>query len=98
MIFWREIVIFHTKHPKKISRLPPLGAIFLCAPPNLKSWIRPIETKYSFIEAGHYKPTNCTPHQNVAIIVFVYKEVGSEIQFKIFLNNVPGSAPENDNN
>ena len=47
-----------------------------------------IETKYSFIEAGHYKPTNCTPHQSVAIIVFVYKEVGSEIQFKIFLNNV----------
>jgi hypothetical protein len=27
---------------KKISRLPPLGAIFLSTPPpNLKSWIRP---------------------------------------------------------
>ena len=34
MIFWRKIVIFHTKYPKKISRLPPLGAIFfLSAPP-----------------------------------------------------------------
>ena len=27
--------------PQKFSRLPPLGAIFLSAPPNLKSWIRP---------------------------------------------------------
>jgi hypothetical protein len=60
MIFWRKIVIFHTKYPKnvraslrnwkkydflaynhdfsheipqKFSRLPPLGAIFLSAPP-----------------------------------------------------------------
>jgi hypothetical protein len=42
MIFWRNIMIFHTKYPKKISRLPPLGAIFLSAPPpNLKSWNRP---------------------------------------------------------
>jgi hypothetical protein len=69
MIFWRKIVIFHTKYPnnfraslrnwkkiwffgvkswfftrntQQISRLPPLGAIFLSAPPpNLKSWIRP---------------------------------------------------------
>jgi hypothetical protein len=42
MIFWRKIVIFHTKYQKKNSRLPPLGAIFLSAPPppNLKSWIR----------------------------------------------------------
>jgi hypothetical protein len=28
MIFWRKIVIFHTKYPK-------------VHPPNLKSWIRP---------------------------------------------------------
>ena len=69
MIFWRKIVIFHTKYPnnfraslrnwkrydflasnrdfsheihQKFSRLPPLEAIFLSAPPpNLKSWIRP---------------------------------------------------------
>jgi hypothetical protein len=41
MIFWRKIVILHTKYPKQISRLPSLGAIFLSAPPNLKSWIRP---------------------------------------------------------
>lgn len=47
-----------------------------------------METKYSFIEAGHHRPPNCTPHQNVAIIVFVYKEVDSENQFQIFLNNV----------
>ena len=32
-IFWRKIVIFHTKYPKKISRLPPLGAICLSAHP-----------------------------------------------------------------
>ena len=32
MIFWRKIVIFHTKYPN----------FFKCAPPpNLKSWIRP---------------------------------------------------------
>ena len=33
MIFWRKIVIFHTKYPQNFSRLPPLGAIFLSAPP-----------------------------------------------------------------
>jgi hypothetical protein len=33
MIFWRQIVIFHTKYRKLFSRLPPLGAIFLSAPP-----------------------------------------------------------------
>ena len=32
MIFWCKIVIFHTKYPHKF---------FKCAPPNLKSWIRP---------------------------------------------------------
>ena len=31
--FWRKIVIFHTKYQKKISRLPPLGAIFDVRPP-----------------------------------------------------------------
>jgi hypothetical protein len=29
MIFWRKIVIFHMKYPKKISRLSLLGSIFL---------------------------------------------------------------------
>jgi hypothetical protein len=33
-IFWRKNVIFHTKYPKNI---------FLSAPPNLKSWIRPFQ-------------------------------------------------------
>jgi len=33
MICLRKIVIFHTKYPQKCSRLPPLGAIFLSAPP-----------------------------------------------------------------
>jgi hypothetical protein len=33
MIFWRKIVIFHTKYPKACSRLPPLGRIFLITPP-----------------------------------------------------------------
>jgi hypothetical protein len=33
---------FFTWNTLKISRLPPLGAIFLSVPPpNLKSWIRP---------------------------------------------------------
>jgi hypothetical protein len=34
---------FFTRNTPKFSRLPPLGAIFLSAPPppNLKSWIRP---------------------------------------------------------
>jgi hypothetical protein len=33
---------FSHEIPQNISRLPPLGAIVLCAPPhNLKSWIRP---------------------------------------------------------
>jgi hypothetical protein len=32
MIFWRKIVIFHTKKKQNFSRLPPLGTIFLSAP------------------------------------------------------------------
>ena len=32
--FWRKIVIFHKKYPNKFSHLPPLGAIFLSAPPQ----------------------------------------------------------------
>ena len=32
MIFWRKIVIFHTKYPKNF-RVSPLSAIFLSAPP-----------------------------------------------------------------
>ena len=35
MIFWRKIVIFHTKYPKNFRAPPPLGAIFLSAPPPL---------------------------------------------------------------
>jgi hypothetical protein len=44
MIFWRKIVILHTKYPTNFRaslRSPP---IFLSAPPpspNLISWIRP---------------------------------------------------------
>ena len=35
-IFWRKIVIFHTKYPKHFRNY------FKCTPPpNLKSWIRP---------------------------------------------------------
>jgi hypothetical protein len=34
IIVWRKIVIFHTKYPTNF---------FKCAPPNLKSWIRPWE-------------------------------------------------------
>jgi hypothetical protein len=33
MIFCRKIVIFSHEIPQKFSRLPPLGAIFLSAPP-----------------------------------------------------------------
>ena len=36
MIFWRKIVIFPTKYPNNF---------FKCAPPNLKSWIRPCYIK-----------------------------------------------------
>jgi hypothetical protein len=34
--------------PQNLSRLPPLGAIFLSAPPNLTSWIRLCE-RYIYI-------------------------------------------------
>ena len=30
---WRKNVILHTKYPKQISRLPPLGAIFFKSAP-----------------------------------------------------------------
>jgi hypothetical protein len=44
MIFWRKIVIFHTKYPKKFRTSLRSAQVFKCArhpPPNLKSWIRP---------------------------------------------------------
>ncbi|XP_076107984.1 beta-1,4-galactosyltransferase 4-like [Mytilus galloprovincialis] len=40
---------------------------------------------FTFMKDGHYKPTNCTPKQSVAIIV-PYRD--REPQMKIFLNNV----------
>ena len=33
MIFWRKIVYFSHEIPQQFSRLPPLGDIFLKAPP-----------------------------------------------------------------
>ena len=44
MIFWRKIVIFHTKYPKNFAPPSARCNFFKCAPPplpNLKSWIRP---------------------------------------------------------
>jgi hypothetical protein len=42
MIFWRKIVIFHTKYPKIFRASLRSAQFFLSAPPpNLKSWIRP---------------------------------------------------------
>ena len=41
MIFWRKIVIFHTKYPKKFRASLRSAQFFKCPPPNLKSWIRP---------------------------------------------------------
>ena len=43
MIFLRKIMIFLNEIPQNFSRITPLGAIILSAPPNLKSWIRPCE-------------------------------------------------------
>ena len=40
-ICWRKIVIFHTKYPKKFAPPSARRNLFKCAPPNLKSWIRP---------------------------------------------------------
>jgi hypothetical protein len=43
-IFWRKIVIFHTKYPKNVNASLRSAQFFLSAPPhppNLKSWIRP---------------------------------------------------------
>jgi hypothetical protein len=41
MIFFCVKSWFFTRNTPKFSSLPPLGAIFLSAPPNLKSWICP---------------------------------------------------------
>ena len=41
MIFWRKIVIFHTKYPKIFAPPSARRNFFKCAPHNLKSWIRP---------------------------------------------------------
>ena len=43
MIFWRKIVIFHTKYPKIFAPPSARRNFFKCGPPprSLKSWIRP---------------------------------------------------------
>ena len=44
MIFWRKIVIFHTKYPKNFRASLRSAQFFQVRPPpppNLKSWIRP---------------------------------------------------------
>jgi hypothetical protein len=42
MIFWRKIVISHTKYPKNVRASLRSAQFFLSAPPpNFKSWIRP---------------------------------------------------------
>ena len=39
--FWRKILIFHTKYPKKFAPPSTRRNFYNCTPPNLKSWIRP---------------------------------------------------------
>jgi hypothetical protein len=52
-IFWRKIVIFHTKYPN-IFALPPLGAIFLSAPPlTLNPGSAPEYRRFSGLPAYH---------------------------------------------
>ena len=42
IIFLRKMVIFHTKYPNIFRASLRSAQFFLkCAPPNLKSWIRP---------------------------------------------------------
>ena len=41
MIFWRKIVIFHTKYPQNFRASLRSALFFKCAPLNLKSRIRP---------------------------------------------------------
>ena len=41
MIFWRKIVIFHTKYPKNVRASLRSAQFFQVRPPNLKSWIHP---------------------------------------------------------
>jgi hypothetical protein len=41
VIFWRKIVIFHTKYLKNCRASLRSAQFFLSAPSNLKSWIRP---------------------------------------------------------
>jgi hypothetical protein len=40
-IFWRKIVIFHTKYSKIFRASLRSAQIFYVCPPSLKSWIRP---------------------------------------------------------
>jgi hypothetical protein len=41
MIFWRKIVIFTRNTPQIFAPPSARRNFFKCAPPNLKSWIRP---------------------------------------------------------
>jgi hypothetical protein len=49
MIFWRKIVIFHTKYPKFFAPPSVRRNFFKYATPNLKSWIRPCIIKLKII-------------------------------------------------
>ena len=54
MIFWRKIVFFHTKHLKIFRASLRSSHFFKCAPPNLKSWIRPcIKIVYAVSKYNH---------------------------------------------
>ena len=51
MIFWRKIVIFHTKYPKNFRASLRSAQFFYVRPPppNLKSWNRPWSLRYIVI-------------------------------------------------
>ena len=60
MIFWHKMVIFHTKYPQNTPSARRY--FFKCAPPNLKSWIRPWQ---NYFEKVYYNEENKIYHIHI---------------------------------
>jgi hypothetical protein len=82
MIFWRKIVIFHTKYQNKFPAPLRSAQFFKCAPPpNLKSWIRPCYLLCLYL-SEFFLVNNVLLEDNTTLQIFL---IGAKV-FTILLN------------
>ena len=108
MIFLRKILIFHTKYPKKFSRLRPLGAIFLSAPLNLNILEPPLHSlldiHFVFIIETYSVTLNSVLREIMSSLTIVSYEIKSEDGIKhsddffwyvrFFITNITVTQPD----